>query len=327
MRLAFSDLNNNGRIEYADNLATPANESEIMQEEHYYPFGLNQVGDWYATTAPENKYQFNGKELNEEMGINWVDFGNRWQDPALGRFMTIDRFAEKYYALTPYGYAANNPILFIDVNGDSINVSDLREKSPDDYEKLEADLEKITGLILSADDDGNLTYEVPEGKLEGSKRARKMLMKAIDNKETVNAKDNRGMGSNVPMESADSEKQNELNFDFDQVDAFVKGTSTDLNPQTYGSGMNFLHELGHTRVGGRKLDWRAGNVHLIGNNIVNENRIRRQLGRDYGKRVDYTGYNVKGDESYIYYAFSKATLRSLERGILPASSYIKVPRR
>lgn len=42
-----------------------------MQEEHYYPFGLNQVGDWYATTAPENKYQFNGKELNEEMGLNW----------------------------------------------------------------------------------------------------------------------------------------------------------------------------------------------------------------------------------------------------------------
>ncbi|NUO01956.1 MAG: hypothetical protein HUU01_15230, partial [Saprospiraceae bacterium] len=49
-RLTFSDLNNNRRIEYG---ATP---SEIMQEEHYYPFGLNQVGDWYATTAPENKY-------------------------------------------------------------------------------------------------------------------------------------------------------------------------------------------------------------------------------------------------------------------------------
>jgi len=38
----------------------------------------------------------------------------------LGRFFTQDAYAEKYFDFSPYQYAANNPINFIDVNGDSI---------------------------------------------------------------------------------------------------------------------------------------------------------------------------------------------------------------
>jgi hypothetical protein len=41
-------------------------------------------------------------------------------DAAIGRFFTQDAFAEKYYPLNPYQYAANNPINLVDINGDSI---------------------------------------------------------------------------------------------------------------------------------------------------------------------------------------------------------------
>lgn len=41
-------------------------------------------------------------------------------DPALGRFMTVDRYAEKYSSMSPYLYAANNPVNIVDINGDSI---------------------------------------------------------------------------------------------------------------------------------------------------------------------------------------------------------------
>ncbi len=66
-------------------------------------------------------YRYNGKELNEDLGL--YDYGARWYDPAVAKFTTIDRFADKYAFQAPYAYAANNPVRYIDVNGDSIGVN------------------------------------------------------------------------------------------------------------------------------------------------------------------------------------------------------------
>ncbi|MBL7111791.1 MAG: hypothetical protein ISS19_07620 [Bacteroidales bacterium] len=51
--------------------------------------------------------------------INLYDYGARFYDPQLGRFHTIDRYAEDFSHWSPYHYANNNPILNIDINGDS----------------------------------------------------------------------------------------------------------------------------------------------------------------------------------------------------------------
>ena len=69
----------------------------------------------------DNRYRYNGKELNEDLGL--YDYGARWYNPAIARFTSIDRFAAKYSFQTPYAYAANDPIKYIDVNGDSIWIS------------------------------------------------------------------------------------------------------------------------------------------------------------------------------------------------------------
>ena len=94
------------------------NRSGTMEEtNHYYPFG-----GVFATAGNTQPYKYNGKEFDTKKGLNWYDYGARHYDTALGRFMTNDRFAEKYYSMSPYQYGANSPVVNIDVNGDSIRI-------------------------------------------------------------------------------------------------------------------------------------------------------------------------------------------------------------
>ena len=65
----------------------------------------------------ENKFKYNGKELQDDLSLNWYDYGARMYDPAIGRFSCIDPSADNYEAWTPYNYVANNPILLIDPIG------------------------------------------------------------------------------------------------------------------------------------------------------------------------------------------------------------------
>ncbi len=88
-----------------------------MIENHYYPFGLQISGLSFNKTQPKNKYLYNGKELQTGFGLNWYDYGKRFYDVEVPRFTSIDPLAEKYSFQSPYSYAANNPIKFVDYMG------------------------------------------------------------------------------------------------------------------------------------------------------------------------------------------------------------------
>ncbi len=108
VRLTFSDLNNNGVI------ATPG---EILQETHYDPFGWRLEGAYINHAAPDNMYQYNEKENNTDHGLNLLDYGVRWYNPAIGRFTGVDPFADKFAWVTTYNYAENDPISNVDLWG------------------------------------------------------------------------------------------------------------------------------------------------------------------------------------------------------------------
>ncbi len=66
------------------------------------------------------QYKYNGKELNEELGLNWYDYGARNYQADLGRWFNVDPLAEKYFNVSSYNYCVNNPIVFVDPKGEEI---------------------------------------------------------------------------------------------------------------------------------------------------------------------------------------------------------------
>ena len=107
VRLSYEDINKNGAIE----------PTEIVEVNDYYPFGLKHQNLNTLTNSNWYNYKFNGKELQDEFGLNLYDFGARNYDPALGRWMNVDPLAEKMRRHSPYNYAFNNPVYFIDPDG------------------------------------------------------------------------------------------------------------------------------------------------------------------------------------------------------------------
>jgi RHS repeat-associated protein len=98
---------------YNDGVVT---KDDMVQINNYYPFGLNMEGDWNGAPG-NNKYQYNGKEWNDDFGLGWNDYGARFYDPAIARWSAVDPLAEKAHDWTPYRYAFNNPLKFIDPTG------------------------------------------------------------------------------------------------------------------------------------------------------------------------------------------------------------------
>lgn len=140
----YTDHLGNIRITYG---IDPYNSAlTIMEENNYYPFGLNhknynidrrtygangggiRLNPLCALCDGKYKYKYNGKEYQDELGLNMYDFKARNYDPAIGRWMNMDPLAEQYRRWSPYNYCMNNPVIFTDPDGMYVDTAFIYQK-------------------------------------------------------------------------------------------------------------------------------------------------------------------------------------------------------
>ena len=151
----YTDHLGNIRLSYTKDLENPE-VLRILEENHYYPFGLKHnnynndkkefkkeetqtplglVEQLKIKTPPAMKgldyqYKYNGKEWQDELGLNVTAMDFRMYDNALGRFSSIDKMADIMPSLSPYRFAFNNPVIWSDPSG-------LLEEKKDPHISLE----------------------------------------------------------------------------------------------------------------------------------------------------------------------------------------------
>ncbi len=93
--------------------------SNVVNTSDYYPFGF-AMGGGRTESSGDYRYGFNGKEKDEngEWGDQThYDYGFRIYNPAIGKFLSVDPLTQEYPWYTPYQFAGNKPITYVDLDG------------------------------------------------------------------------------------------------------------------------------------------------------------------------------------------------------------------
>jgi YD repeat-containing protein len=110
---------------YFDNLQVVHTRGRIIEETHYYPFGLTMAGisskaAGFGGSDNNNKFQgqeFASKEFTNGCGLDMYEFKWRMDDPQIGRFWQTDPLANDYVYNSTYAFSENKVTSHIELEG------------------------------------------------------------------------------------------------------------------------------------------------------------------------------------------------------------------
>jgi len=307
----FYDFENNEYIyQYKDHLGNvrlsfkrEGNQPIVTNSNDFYPFGMsfvrNSEEDAHFGTGSYFNYKYNGKELQE---TGMYDYGARFYMPDIGRWGVVDPLAETSRRWSPYTYAYNNPIRFIDPDGrqnEDIILQGLQSAINKARDLMN---EGLGGNYITVARDGQVKIDISNEQIAGLDKTQKefynVLNSAIesDNKNTFNLSES---DSSVPVANRNPDTKI-VNLDIDDVnnlgsnttqfnrftvlghevaeqDALLSGGHDDYT-NTKGTGHHDIGKEAESKING---GWKRGDSIFEGQTVVRESRTENGFKRTF----------------------------------------------
>ena len=254
------DNNKKGKVWFDDVKIVKGNASQtvIVKESNYYPFGGLHKGYNNVVSANGNavaqKFGYNGKEYQEDLGYNMHDFDMRHYDPWTARWVTVDPKAEEMRRHSPYNYAFNNPLRFIDPDG--MKPEDIIIRGTAAFKtKALSNLQSLTNDKLSLDSNGKvvITSTGTENTGKTLTAGTKLVSNLVNSSKTVSVVETSG-GNKTAFDGTKAKVKSDgtanigsdarVKFNPDSTTGGVNENGNRTRPSEIGLG----HELGHAET-------------------------------------------------------------------------------
>jgi len=272
---------------------------KVISTTDYYAFGSPMPGRDYNSI--DYRYGFNGKEKDNEVkgNGNSLDFGARMYDSRLGRWLSMDPLASKYSGWSAYNYTLNNPIYFVDPDGEDVLVhKNLTGSTKTVYDKMTSNT--VINNILSR----NLAVFLVPHELKNGKSTEEHLQISI---------------GYLPSTAKEyGHYAHRSNFRTHDGDLYLFGSSIVMNASYFDpkrelsadEQLNFvatmIHESQHAKLQQMMTLYRKGEW---GGTLEADQMLRYQrLYGDYEK-MDNKGYQIPGGAEWSHELMAQLSMR------------------